>query len=491
MRIVHPEEARPRRAAFNHATPLCLYEITTPGDSPRDARMETHDFADIPSSSPRAYAKPRRPSSRPSGHGPGPPRAGHPCGACSGTSAANGVHLFVLETRCTISPSVDEMERVSKAGGRIAAHFHEPQMTQFWSDYHGNDRSPGNHSIHCTIRNMLQRRAPVLGAGDIAKSPSRLRPFTEQFRCHHKMVFTPENARDLRRAAIWANGVLWNWNCCFCQSLIRGQTAKTVAGKPRSSSAILVFRTWRSSHADRGAGDHFAFAAGQVGVLRMVCAGHHRASMPRTKTVVMSWTVPTAHTTANGISISRCSRAWLYGRVFPPPRMPCWRRANSTIVSATGSFTDYAAMQLSPCRRRSPQKHWRKYCRERQRRQDCGDSACLETRYSFNRFGNVAEAFSTCPMKVQRPHTDRRLRKQCVYCFQEPAPWDAGPARSRERWRHQPGIRGTNGNSRKLVRAGMISGVRAGPRSGKRHDGARQLEPRSAATPPPANDIVP
>ncbi len=50
-----------------------------------------------------------------------------------------GVHLFVLETRCTISCRSRKWSAYFVPGAGIVTHFHEPQMTQLWSDYLDND----------------------------------------------------------------------------------------------------------------------------------------------------------------------------------------------------------------------------------------------------------------------------------------------------------------------------------------------------------------
>ena len=111
-----------------------------------------------------------------------------------------GVHFFVLGNSLHHIPSVEEMERVSRAGGRIVAHFHEPQMAQFWSDYHRNDLD--------ALKSFYLRHYPehvsALHASrsveDIVKTPCLgLRPFAERFGVT-SMIFNSEHARNLARS---------------------------------------------------------------------------------------------------------------------------------------------------------------------------------------------------------------------------------------------------------------------------------------------------
>lgn len=110
-----------------------------------------------------------------------------------------GVHLFVLGNSLHHIQSVEEMERVSSAGDRIVAHFHEPQMTQFWSDYHGNDQEALKSFYALYYPEHASALRASRGVEDIVKIPCLgLRPFAERFGVT-KMIFNSENARNLAR----------------------------------------------------------------------------------------------------------------------------------------------------------------------------------------------------------------------------------------------------------------------------------------------------
>jgi glycosyltransferase involved in cell wall biosynthesis len=110
-----------------------------------------------------------------------------------------GVHLFVLGNSLHHIPSIEEMDQVSRAGGQIVAHFHEPQMTQFWSDYFRRDVEvlKSFYISHYPEHASALRNSHSVD--DIVKiSCLGLRPFADRFGVT-KMIFNSDYARSLAR----------------------------------------------------------------------------------------------------------------------------------------------------------------------------------------------------------------------------------------------------------------------------------------------------